>query len=115
VVTSSNASTVAFSRLTAYGAAKGGVDQLIRNLAFEWGPKGIRVNGVAPGWSEHVMRDNENLVDDPSAVDQINLRTPLGRYGQVEEIAGPAIFLASPAASFVTGVVLRVDGGYGIG
>ncbi len=115
VVTSSNASTVAFSRLTAYGAAKGGVDQLIRNLAFEWGPRGIRVNGVAPGWTEHVMRDNEALVDDPAAIDQINLRTPLGRFGQVEEIAGPAIFLASPAASFVTGVVLRVDGGYGIG
>ena len=115
VVTSSNAGTLAFSRLTAYAAAKGGVDQLVRSLAFEWGPKGIRVNGIAPGWTEHGMRDNESLVDDPAAIEQINRRTPLGRFGQVEEIAGPAIFLASPAASFVTGVVLRVDGGYGLG
>jgi NAD(P)-dependent dehydrogenase (short-subunit alcohol dehydrogenase family) len=115
VITSSNASTVAFSRLAAYGAAKGGVDQLVRSLAFEWGSSGIRVNGIAPGWTEHNMRDNETLVDDPAVVDQINVRTPLGRVGRVEEIARPAIFLASPAASFVTGVILRVDGGYGLG
>lgn len=115
VVTSSNASTIAFSRLAAYGAAKGGVDQLVRNLAFEWGPSGIRVNGIAPGWTEHNMRDNESLIEDPAAIGQINQRTPLRRFGRVEEIAGPAIFLASPAASFVTGVILRVDGGYGLG
>ena len=114
VVTSSNASTIAFSRLAAYGAAKGGVDQLVRNLAFEWGPSGIRVNGIAPGWTEHNMRDNESLIEDPAAVEQINQRTPLRRFGRVEEIAGPAIVLASPAASFVTGVVLRIDGGYGL-
>ena len=115
VVTSSNAGTIAFSRLAAYGAAKGGVDQLVRSLAFEWGPRGIRVNGIAPGWTEHNMRSNESLIEDPTAIEQINLRTPLGRFGRVEEIAGPAIFLASPAASFVTGVILRIDGGYGLG
>ena len=98
-----------------YAQTKAATMNYVKSLAKQLGKKGIRVNGIAPGWTEHGMRDNESLVDDPAAIKQINLRTPLGRFGQVEEIAGPAIFLASPAASFVTGVVLRVDGGYGLG
>lgn len=112
VVTSSNASKVGFPTLAAYCAAKGGVDQMVKTLAIEWGAAGIRVNGIAPGWMANVMRDTAFERDDPRVQDEIRLTTPLGRVGRDEEAAGPAIFLASPAASFITGVVMAVDGGY---
>lgn len=112
VATSSNSGLVGFPNLAAYCAAKGGVHQLVRTLAIEWAPYGIRVNAVAPGWMAHAMKGAGFEREDPRVKDEIGLTTPLRRTGSDEEIAGPAVFLASDAASFITGVILPVDGGY---
>jgi NAD(P)-dependent dehydrogenase (short-subunit alcohol dehydrogenase family) len=96
----------------AYSASKGGVAQLTKSLAIAWAAEGIRVNAIAPGWIETAM--TAPLVADPARRDAIIARTPLGRWGRAEDIAGAAVFLASPAAAFITGVVLPVDGGYSV-
>lgn len=93
-----------------YTASKGGVAQLTKSLAIAYAADGIRVNAVAPGWI--VTPLTQSLKDDPARSDPILARTPLGRWGTPEDIAGPVLFLASPAAAFVTGVILPVDGGY---
>jgi NAD(P)-dependent dehydrogenase (short-subunit alcohol dehydrogenase family) len=111
VFTSSTAAQVGFGRLAAYGAAKSAINQLVRTLALEWGPHAIRVNAIAPGWTNHRMEGNEAIVDQ-LAIERGIVRTPLGRVGEPAEIAAPAIFLASQAASFITGVILTADGGY---
>jgi NAD(P)-dependent dehydrogenase (short-subunit alcohol dehydrogenase family) len=111
VFVSSNAAQVGFSGLAAYGAAKAGINQLVRSLAMEFGPQGIRANAIAPGWTNHRMEGNEGTIDHQIMAEGI-ARTPLRRVGEVEEIAGAAVFLASEAASFISGVVLTVDGGY---
>jgi NAD(P)-dependent dehydrogenase (short-subunit alcohol dehydrogenase family) len=93
-----------------YSASKGGVAQLTKSLAIAFAADGIRVNAVAPGWiATHLT---QGLQDDAARSAQILARTPLGRWGTPQDIAGPVLFLASPAARFVTGVVLPVDGGY---
>lgn len=112
VATTSNAAMVGFPNLVAYGAAKAGVGQMVRTLAVEWAPHGIRVNAVAPGHMAHAMRHAAFEREDPRVRDEIDRTTPLRRTGRDEELAGPAVFLASDAASFITGVVLPVDGGY---
>jgi NAD(P)-dependent dehydrogenase (short-subunit alcohol dehydrogenase family) len=111
VFTSSTAAQVGFERLTAYSAAKGAVNQLMRSLAMEWGPHRIRVNAIAPGWTSHRMTGNETAVG-RGTIEKGIARTPLRRVGELAEIAAPALFLASEAASFITGAVLTVDGGY---
>ena len=93
-----------------YSASKGGVAQLTKSLAIAYAADGIRVNAVAPGWITTPL--TQALEDDPVRSAQILARTPLGRWGTPAEIAGPVMFLASPAARFITGVVLPVDGGY---
>jgi NAD(P)-dependent dehydrogenase (short-subunit alcohol dehydrogenase family) len=93
-----------------YSASKGGVVQLTKSLAIAWAPQGVRVNAIAPGWIETPM--TAPLVADPARRDAIIARTPLGRWGQPADVAGAALFLASPAAAFITGIVLPVDGGY---
>jgi NAD(P)-dependent dehydrogenase (short-subunit alcohol dehydrogenase family) len=93
-----------------YSASKGGVAQLTKSLAIAYAADGIRVNAVAPGWIATKL--TQALQDDPARSAPILARTPLGRWGTPEDIAGPVLFLASPAARFVTGVVLPVDGGY---
>ncbi len=93
-----------------YSASKGGVAQLTKSLAIAYAADGIRVNAVAPGWIATPL--TRSLQDDPARSAPILARTPLGRWGTPEDIAGPVLFLASPAARFVTGVVLPVDGGY---
>jgi NAD(P)-dependent dehydrogenase (short-subunit alcohol dehydrogenase family) len=96
----------------AYSASKGGVAQLTKSLAIAWASEGIRVNAIAPGWIDTAM--SAPLVADPARRDAIISRTPLGRWGQPADVAGAAMFLASPAAAFITGVILPVDGGYSI-
>lgn len=96
----------------AYSASKGGVSQLTKSLAIAWAAEGIRVNAVAPGWIETSM--TQPLVDDTDRSQPILDRTPLRRWGRPEEISGPVLFLCSPAAEFMTGVVMPVDGGYSI-
>ena len=93
-----------------YSASKGGIVQLTKSLAIAYAAEGIRVNAVAPGWIATPL--TEPLHSDPARSDPIVARTPLGRWGTPEDVAGPVLFLASPAARFVTGVILPVDGGY---
>ena len=112
VLISSTASTMAFDGLVAYGAAKGGLDQMCRQLAAEWADRGIRVNAVAPGYMTSYMRGRAEFYEDPAIKDRIRTRTPQQRAGAPEELVGPVLFFASDASSFVTGHVMPVDGGY---
>ncbi|MBN34049.1 MAG: oxidoreductase [Rhodospirillaceae bacterium] len=112
VFTSSTGSLVAFDQLSTYGAAKGGVDQMCRHFAQELAPHNIRVNVVGPGYMEHHMRGASERHETPEVAEHIRLTTPMERRGRPEEMVGPVIFLASDAASFVTGHIMPVDGGY---
>jgi NAD(P)-dependent dehydrogenase (short-subunit alcohol dehydrogenase family) len=99
-------------RVPAYTAAKGGVAQLTKALAVAWAADGIRVNAVAPGWIATPM--TAALREDPVRAEVILTRTPMRRWGTPEDVAGPVIFLCSKAASFITGAILPVDGGYSV-
>lgn len=99
-------------RNPAYGASKAAVAQLTKSLAIAWAADGIRVNAVAPGFI--VTQQSAKSRTDPAHVAAVSLRTPMGRWGQPEDIAGPVLFLASSAAEFITGVCLPIDGGYSI-
>lgn len=94
----------------AYSASKGGITQLTKSLAIAYAADGIRVNAVAPGWIATPL--TQALQDDPERSSAVLTRTPMGRWGRPDDIAGPVMFLTSSAAAFVTGIVLPVDGGY---
>lgn len=97
-------------RVPAYAASKGGVAQLTKALANEWAAKGIQVNAIAPGY---IATDNTTaLRNDETRNRQILERIPAGRWGDPDDIAAAAVFLASPAANYITGSVLNVDGGW---
>jgi NAD(P)-dependent dehydrogenase (short-subunit alcohol dehydrogenase family) len=100
-------------RVPAYSASKGGVAQLTKSLALAWAADGIRVNAVAPGWVTTPL--TKALQDDATRAAPVLARTPLARWGRPEEIAGPVLFLCSDAASFMTGSIVSVDGGYSAG
>ena len=101
------------SHVLAYGASKGGVVQLTKSLAVAWAKDNIQVNAILPGWL-HTDLTNRAMQDLPGLYDRVLARTPQGRWGQPEDLAGVAIFLASRASDFVTGVALAVDGGYSV-
>lgn len=93
-----------------YAATKGAVGQLTKTLAVEWAARGVRVNAIAPGWILTPL--TQPLHDNPQESRWIVGRTPMGRWGRPEDLAGAAIYLASPASAFMTGQVLYVDGGF---
>lgn len=93
-----------------YSASKGGVGQLTKSLAAAWAADGIRVNAIAPGWIETDL--TRPLVEDAAKTAPILARTPMGRWGKPQDVAGVVVFLASEAAEFMTGAIVPVDGGY---
>ncbi len=94
-----------------YSAAKGAIIQLTKSMAIELAPNNIQVNAIAPGWIETAM--TAPILDLPMN-DEILARTPAGRWGQPEDLAGTAVYLASQASNFVTGATICVDGGYAV-
>jgi NAD(P)-dependent dehydrogenase (short-subunit alcohol dehydrogenase family) len=98
------------SRVPAYSASKGGIAQLTKSLALAYAAEGIRVNAIAPGWIATAL--TAALRDDAERSAPILSRTPLARWGTPDDLIGAVVFLCSPAAAFITGAVLPVDGGY---
>ena len=102
-------SEVARPSIAPYAAAKGALKQLTRAMAVEFAPRNILVNGIGPGYMATDM--NQALMDNPEFDAFVKKRTPLGRWGRPEELAGAALFLSSDASSFMTGQVIYIDGG----
>jgi 2-deoxy-D-gluconate 3-dehydrogenase len=97
--------------VVAYSTSKGGLVQLTRSLACAWAPDNIQVNAILPGWLDtDLTRRAREQVD--GLHEFVLSRTPAGRWGEPEDMAGAAVFLSSPAADFITGTTLSVDGGY---
>ena len=95
--------------LASYGAAKAAVVNLTKTLAIEWGRSGVRINALCPGWTATDL--NRAMWDTPDGGAATIANVPMARWGRAEEMAGPAVFLASDASSFMTGQVLAIDGG----
>lgn len=110
VMVASMLSYLADKSVPAYTASKTGIVGLTRALAHQYGPDGVRVNAIAPGY--HRTEMTRALWSVPESADRIAKRSALQRWGEAEDLVGPTLFLVSPAATFVTGVTLPVDGGY---
>jgi NAD(P)-dependent dehydrogenase (short-subunit alcohol dehydrogenase family) len=110
VFISSISGHVGFANDSAYAATKAAVDALVRCLSIELAPRGVRVNAIAPGFTETPM--NEKFREDPSMVDRAVMSTPAGRLGKPYDIAAAVAFLASDAASYIHGAIIPVDGNY---
>lgn len=108
--TASMAAFIGMPLIVAYSAAKSAYVGLVRSLSTEWGPQGVRVNAIAPGWIASPMLD-QALAGDPARKAKILGRISLGDFGRPEDIGLAAVYLCSPAARYVTGVILPVDGG----
>ena len=100
-------------KLAPYGASKGGIVQLTRSLAVAWAPDNIQVNAILPGWIDTDLT-RQGRKDMPGLNEQVLTRTASGRWGEPGDVAGAAIYLASRASDFITGVALPVDGGFSI-
>ncbi len=109
ITLASVAAVVGTPRMAAYGMSKAAIAQMTRTLALEWAPQHVRVNAIAPGYIETDM--TSGLLNHPYWGAAIRQATPMGRAGQPQEIAGIAVYLASPASSFATGQLFIVDGG----
>jgi len=114
VMIASMTSLFGIPSVSAYGAAKSAVAGLVRLLAREFSPHGVRINAVAPGWFDTAL-NRQAFAGDPGRVQKILSRTPLGRVGEALDVGYAAVYLCSAAAKFVTGVVLPVDGGASVG
>lgn len=113
IMNSSIGGVVGITGSAAYTAAKGGVNLLVRSLALEWAEHQIRVNAFAPGYIDNIMEGTETFRRPPEEDRQhLSAVIPMKRRGKPEELVGPVVFLASEAASYVTGAILMVDGGY---
>jgi NAD(P)-dependent dehydrogenase (short-subunit alcohol dehydrogenase family) len=99
--------------LSPYGASKAALISLTKSLALEWASRGVRVNALCPGWTATDL--NRNLWEDEATSAAFTATIPMGRWGRAEEMAGPAVFLASDASTFMTGQALVVDGGQSAG
>lgn len=108
--TGSMTSFVSFAQVCAYNCSKAGVKMLTETLATEWAEHGVRVNAVAPGVFRTSL--NTKVLDIPERMEAIVKRTPMGRIGTLDEMVGAAVYLASDAAKFVTGITIPVDGGF---
>ena len=109
--TTRNGSTAAY--LAAYAASKGGIVQLTRALACAWARDNIQVNAVLPGWIDTAMTQRARL-ELEGLNERVLSRTPAGRWGEPQDLAGIAVFLCSSASDFVTGAAIPVDGGYSV-
>lgn len=103
-------SAVGVPGAAAYGSSKSGLTGMTRALSTEWAPLGIRVNGIAPGYFETEM--TQAFYQDAAWVESMQAKIPLGRFGELADLAGAVVFLCSPAARYITGQILYVDGGY---
>ena len=114
LVIASMTSFIGMTQVVAYSAAKSAYLGVVRALAAEWSSQGVRVNAIAPGWIQSEMLEKA-LAGDPARRAKIISRTPMGRMGEPDDIGWAAVYLCSPAAKFLTGVVLPIDGGASIG
>ena len=102
-------SFVAFTEVSAYCASKAAVAALTRSLAIEWAPHGVLVNAIAPGIFPTAL--NSKILDSPRG-QELQMRTPMARFGRTEELVSTAVYLASDSTSFTTGQIIAVDGGF---